>query len=52
MLNLKNVKVRPQEGQYSGGFEDFSDRIKTQEEIAEMVDVCFGTNKSLSLPDF
>lgn len=52
MLNLKNVKVRPQEGQYSGGFEDFGDRIKTQEEIAEMVEVCFGKNTKLNLEEF
>ena len=52
MLNLKNVKVRPQEGLYSGGFEDFSDRIKTQEEIAEMVEVCFGAKEKLNLDAF
>jgi len=52
MLNLKNVKLKPQEGQYSGGFEDFGDRIKTQEEIAEMVEVCFGKNAKLNLEEF
>jgi len=55
MLNLKNVTLGEKEGQLTqegGGFEDFSDRLRTQEEISQMVDACFGDREKLNLEDF
>lgn len=45
----------PAEGTFTqtgGGFDQFEDRIKTQEEIAEMVEACFGDRDSLTLKEF
>lgn len=38
--------------QEGGGFEDFADRLRTQEEISHMVDACFGDREKLNLEDF
>ena len=55
MLNTKNLKMGPAEGSFTshgGGFEDFNDRIKTQEEIALMVEKCFGDLEKLDMEQF
>ncbi len=53
--NLKQINTGPKEGMITsagGGFEEFDDRIKIQEEIAEMVEACFGDKTRLNLEEF
>jgi len=55
ILNTKEIKTGPWEGVITsegGGYEDFDARIKIQEQIAEMVEKCFGKKDKLNLEDF
>lgn len=52
---MKDVVLGAKEGTLTsegGGFEDFDTRIKTQEQIAEMVLKCFGTKDKIGLEEF
>lgn len=55
ILNTKEVKTGPREGAITsegGGYEDFDARIKIQEQISEMVSICFVKKEKLNLEEF